>query len=313
MYPNQENAMKRSIVFASLFAVVSASGVMGQTCSFSPAPAGANFGNYSVFAGGGPQTTTPTFNVQCTAANTQIGILLTRGTNSASYTPRTMTRAGGTLLSYNLYLDAANTQIWGDSSGTTGWKFLTTGAANTVFVPAIPIYGSLPTGADVPAGAYTDTITATLYWLQGGNLTWTTANFNVTATVLSECTVSAFAINFGIYEPVVTNQAVPLDSTSIINVFCTKNTAGNVTLDNGSNFSAGNRRMKTGGGAFMTYEVYRDAARTTIWNAVNINTAASTSKLTALGGGFTAYGRIAAGQDIPAGAYTDTLQSVVNY
>ncbi len=63
----------------------------------------------------------------------------------------------------------------------------------------------------------------------------------------------------------------------------------------------------------MTYEVYRDAPRTTVWNGVNVNSATSTSKNTALGGGFIAYGRIPAAQDIPAGSYNDTLQSVVNY
>jgi spore coat protein U-like protein len=286
---------------------------LGQVCSYSPAPAGANFGNYSVFVAGGPQTTTPTFNVQCTVANTQMGILFTRGTNSASFNPRTMRSGGGTLLNYNLYMDAPNTQIWGDSTGGTSWKLVTGGAANTALASPIPIYGSLPLGADVPAGIYTDTITATLYWLQGGNLTWTTASFNVQATVLSECTISAFAINFGVYDPVVVNAASPLDSTATISVFCTRNTTGNVTLDNGSNFLAGARRMKTGGGAFMAYEVYTDAARTTVWNAVNVNTATSASKNTALGSGFVAYGRIPLGQDVSVGAYSDTLQSVVNY
>ncbi len=304
--------MKQSILIVVVIAVTSGS-AFGQTCSFSPAPAGANFGSYSVFASGSPQTTTPTFNVQCTVAGTQMGVTLTRGTNSATYNPRTMLGPGGTLLNYNLYLDAANTQIWGDSTGGTGWKFLTAGAANTPLATPVPIYGSLPLGADVRAGAYTDPIPATLYWPQGGPPPWTTANFNVTTNVLSECTVSAFAINFGGYDPVVTNAAAPLDSMATISVFCTRNTAGNVTLDNGLNFSGGNRRMKLGAAAFMAYEVYKDAPRTIVWNAVNINSATSASKLAALGGGFVAYGRIPAAQDVSAGAYTDTLQSVVNY
>ena len=311
MYPNEEIAMKRALLFATLMLIAVAAA--GQTCSFFPAPGAANFGNYSVFAGGGPLTTTPTFNVRCTANNMTVYVLMSRGTNSASFNPRTMLHAAsGNRLNYNIYLDAANTQIWGDNSGGTSYKTINLPTANTALATPVPIYASAPRGADVVAGTYNDSITVTMWWNNGS---WqnTTATLNVSTTVLSECTVSAFAINFGAYEPVVVNAAAPLDSTATINVFCTKNTSGSATLDNGSNFSAPNRRMKTGGGAFMTYNVYKDAARATVWDAVNINSATSTSKLTALGGGFVAYGRIAAGQDIGAGAYTDTLQSVVNY
>ena len=303
--------MRRAIVFAGLLLI--AGTALGQTCSFFPAPGAANFGNYSVFATGGPQTTTPTFNVRCTANNMTAYILFSRGTNSASFNPRTLLNAAsGNRLNYNLYIDAANTQIWGDLSAGTSFKTVTLPTANTPLVTPIPIYGSLTLGADVVAGSYTDSITVTMWWNNGA---WqnTSTTLNVSATVLSECTVSAFAINFGTYEPVVANASTPLDSTSTINVFCTKNTIGNITLDNGLNFSAGARRMKSGTN-FMTYEVYRDAARTTVWNAVNINSGTSVSKNTGLGApGFIAYGRIPAGQDVVAGSYSDTLQSVVNY
>jgi spore coat protein U-like protein len=309
VHPNKENTMKRSIVFASLILIVFVGAAFGQNCSFSPAPAGAAFGNYSVFASGSPQTATPTFDVNCDNNGVQITVKLSRGINSASFNPRTMKSGAGTLLNYNLYADAANTQIWGDGTGGSISKTFTTSASQNGLPAPAPIYASLPHGADVAAGTYTDTITATLTWPQGS----TTANFTVTATVVSECTVSAFAINFGTYEPVVANAATPLDSSATINVYCTKQTAGSVTLDAGMNFSAPNRRMKSPGGVFLTYNVYKDAARATVWDTVNINSASSASKLTALGGGFVAYGRIPAGQDVPVATYTDTLQSVVNY
>jgi spore coat protein U-like protein len=130
---------------------------------------------------------------------------------------------------------------------------------------------------------------------------------------VGDCTVSAFTLSFGVYEPVVVNAASPLDSSSTINVYCTKGTRGDVSLDNGSNFAAGNRRMKSAAAAFMTYEIYKDAGRATVWNAVNINSATSTSKTLPLGGGFIAYGRIPGGQDLAAGAYNDTLQATVTY
>ena len=311
MYPNEESAMKHVIVF--ILILFTAGAAFGQNCNFNPAPTAVNFGNYSVFASGAPQTTTTTFNVQCSSNGVQVTISLSRGINSASFNPRTMKNAVSATLNYNLYTDAANTTIWGDGSGGTVSQTYMMVPSQSTLPAAVPIYATVALGADMAAGSFSDTITATLAWIRGSNPTTTTVTFDVTANVLSECTVSAFAMNFGTYEPVVANAATPLDSTSTINVYCTKGTSGNVTLDNGSNFSGGARRMKSAGGVFLTYEVYKDPSRSTIWNAVNINSATSTSKNTALGGGFIAYGRIPSAQDVPATSYSDTLQSVVNY
>jgi spore coat protein U-like protein len=59
--------------------------------------------------------------------------------------------------------------------------------------------------------------------------------------------------------------------------------------------------------------MYKDAARTITWNTTNTNTGTATSKLTAINGGFTVYGRIPAAQDVRAGSYSDTVQVTVNY
>jgi spore coat protein U domain-containing protein, fimbrial subunit CupE1/2/3/6 len=312
VYPNKENAMKKSILLATLM-LAAVSSAFGQNCSFNPAPATAAFGNYSVFPSGPPQTTTISWNVQCSSNGVQVTVSFSRGINSASFNPRTMMNAGGTTLNYNLYTDAANTQIWGDGTGGTVSQTYTMGASQSTLPASVPIYASLPLGQNVGSGAYTDTITATLSWIRGSNPATTTVTFNVTATVVGDCTVSAFAINFGTYEPVVTNSTVPLDSTTTINVYCTAGTSGTVSLDNGSNFSGGARRMQSAAGAFMTYEIYKDAGHSTVWNAVGVNSATSTNKTIPLGGGFIAYGRIPAGQDLAAGAYNDTLQAIVTY
>jgi spore coat protein U-like protein len=161
MHPNKENAMKKSILFATL-TLATVSGAFGQNCNFNPAPATAAFGNYSVFPSGTPQTATPTFNVQCSSNGVQVTISLSRGINSASFNPRTMKNAGGTLLNYNLYTDAANTMIWGDGTGGTVSQTYTMGSSQSTLPAAVPIYASLPLGQDVGTGSYTDTITATL-------------------------------------------------------------------------------------------------------------------------------------------------------
>ena len=132
---------------------------------------------------------------------------------------------------------------------------------------------------------------------------------NVSATVIANCTVSTFSLAFGNYDPL---SATNLDAQTTVNVYCTKGATGTVSLDLGINASGATRRM-TDGTNFMNYEVYKNAGRTVIWNAVNTNSAVSTSKSTALNGGFTAYGRVPAGQDLPVGAFFDTLQATVNF
>ncbi|PYQ51971.1 MAG: SCPU domain-containing protein, partial [Acidobacteria bacterium] len=123
----------------------------------------------------------------------------------------------------------------------------------------------------------------------------TTNTNNITATVAPKCTIGAFAIAFGSYDPF---AAAPLDQSGTVSINCTKGTSGTVSFDLGANASGAVRRMKdTGAGTnFLTYEVYTDAGHTTVWNAVNtVVLGPAVSKNTALTA--TAYGRVAAGQD----------------
>ena len=142
-----------------------------------------------------------------------------------------------------------------------------------------------------------------------GSVTSANPANNVSAAVIANCSVSTFALGFGNYDPL---SATNLDAQTTVNVYCTKGATGTVSLGLGANASGAVRRM-TDGTNFMTYEVYKDAGRTTIWNGVNTNSAVSTSKSTALNGGFIAYGRVPAGQDLPVGTFNDTLQATVNF
>jgi spore coat protein U-like protein len=118
---------------------------------------------------------------------------------------------------------------------------------------------------------------------------------NITASVSAKCTIGAFSIAFGVYDPF---AAAPLDQPGTVTINCTKGTTGVVSFDNGLSFAAGARRMKdTGAGTnFLTYEVYTDAAHTIVWNAVN-----------------TAYGRVPNGQDAAVMSYQDTLVATVTF
>ena len=84
-----------------------------------------------------------------------IQVTLSKGLYAPNNNPRQMA-SGANRLNYNLYLDAAHTQIWGDPNpnhyDNSGW-FLT---------GSVTIYGLIPAGQDVAAGIYSDNITATI-------------------------------------------------------------------------------------------------------------------------------------------------------
>jgi len=90
---------------------------------------------------------------------TTITIDLSKG-SAPSYFPRQM-RKGAETMSYNLYLDAARVSGWGDGTGGTS-------RYGPMFPPllgspvTVTVYGRIPASQNVSAGAYTDTITATI-------------------------------------------------------------------------------------------------------------------------------------------------------
>ena len=134
---------------------------------------------------------------------------------------------------------------------------------------------------------------------------------NITASVSPKCTIGAFSIAFGAYDPF---AAAPLDQSGTVTINCTKATSGVVSFDLGANASGAIRRMQDTGatGNFLNYEVYSDAGHTIVWNAVNtVTLGPSVSKNTALTA--TAYGRVASGQDAAVLNYQDTLIATVTF
>jgi spore coat protein U domain-containing protein, fimbrial subunit CupE1/2/3/6 len=136
-----------------------------------------------------------------------------------------------------------------------------------------------------------------------------TSSFTVSASVSANCTISAGALAFGSYDPVSANASTDLDQTSTITVACTKGSTGVVALDDGVNASGSTRRMKAGTN-YLNYEMYNDAGRTTVWNASNTVSYTAASKAST---GLTLYGRVAAGQDVPVGSYSDTVIATITF
>lgn len=102
--------------------------------------------------------TTGTLTYSCNLTAPLPTIALSRG-SSSSYTPRTMTSAGGGVLQYNLYLDALHLLIWGDGADLTTMRFVGVGLLGQV-----TFYGSIPAHQSAPAGVYGDTLVATIYF-----------------------------------------------------------------------------------------------------------------------------------------------------
>ena len=123
-------------------------------CSISTS--GVAFGTYNVFAAS-PLDSTGSVTYRCTST-LNINITLNNG-GAGTFNLRRMLN-GAQALNYNLYLDASRTTIWGDGTGGTQ-RYTNTNAPNNQNV-TVTIYGRIPASQDVSAGAYSNSITATI-------------------------------------------------------------------------------------------------------------------------------------------------------
>lgn len=138
-----------------------------------------------------------------------------------------------------------------------------------------------------------------------------TTTFQVTATVISVCTVSATDLAFGNYDA---SAGAPNDNSSTVSVTCSNGSPYTVGLDAGTGAGATvNVRRMSNGGNTLDYSMYTTAGRTTVW----ADGTAGTSTQAGAGNGavqnFTVFGRIPTGQFVTAGAYADTVTATVTY
>jgi spore coat protein U-like protein len=115
------------------------------------------FGTYT------PLTTTPstgTISITCTSVVGVSPATITLSAGSGTFTQRTMT-SGANTLGYNLYLDAAHTEIWGDGSGGSMADMLNLNQGALGSTTTATVYGLVPSQDPAP-GSYTDTITVSV-------------------------------------------------------------------------------------------------------------------------------------------------------
>ncbi|MFZ3081450.1 spore coat U domain-containing protein [Rhodoferax ferrireducens] len=146
----------------------------------------------------------------------------------------------------------------------------------------------------------------------------TTTNLNVTATVSATCSVTTSAVAFGTYDP---TSASPKDATGSATVTCTSGTTYSIALDAGAHEStpgdASTRRMLANTADYLPYTLYLDSGHTTIWgdgaNGTSVNPSSGTFTGDGTDQSYSVYGRIAAGQYVAAGSYSDAVVTTVTY
>jgi len=141
------------------------------------------------------------------------------------------------------------------------------------------------------------------------------ASLNISAAVQANCTISTTALAFGNYDPIGTNDSggSDHDGTGIVTITCTKGSGLDITLGLGNN-AVGSQRKLIGGtsGDLLNYEIYQNVGRTTVWST-GANKQTITAAPSKAARAFTAYGRIAKGQDISADSYSDIVVATVNF
>lgn len=130
----------------------------------------------------------------------------------------------------------------------------------------------------------------------------------VQASVAANCTISAATLNFGAYDPVVTNAAGGSDllGATTMNVTCTKGFVPVITTA-----TAGGAMTSTPAGFTLNYLLYSDSGRTTSFLSPGFSMPASSTARTAQT--LNIYGKVAKDQDVGVAAYNGTILVTVNF
>ena len=145
-----------------------------------------------------------------------------------------------------------------------------------------------------------------------------TANLSVGASVASNCIITTTAAAFAAYDPIVSNQTTALDSSNgKVTIACAKGIMATIGLGAGLNAASAtgtSRALIDGTGThFLNYELYNESSHTTVWTDTSGGFLAPAAAPSRAPRDVTVYGRVPAGQNVPAGAYTDTILVTVNF
>ena len=123
---------------------------------------------------------------------------------------------------------------------------------------------------------------------------------------LADCSLNVIDLSFGGYDPF---GATNSDITGSISVSCDADTSVQVSLSAGFGPFA-TRKMKSGLDSLF-YNLYTDPSRLTIWGDGSPGT--SLVSFSGTSGSHTVYGRIPGHQNVPVGAYGDTITVTLTF
>lgn len=269
-----------------------------------------------------PATTTSQVTVSCVGDNNGDAgksELVCVGLLSTAH-PRTMTRAGGGELYYDIYRDPAYSQALDFYVNAS--QVITMGSdSSTPVSHTFTLYGQLQAGQPTPpAGDYEQWVVG----LMGHRKANGAANcgtvgaddaflFQARTALPENCEIAVTPLDFG----TVPGLDVDVASQASLFVTCTPLTPYEVRLDGGlPPGTVADRRMQHElGSASIAYNVYHDAAHTQLWGDGSLGTV-----LSDVGTGtpqtFTVYGlvpQVPPLQSPPVGRYTDTVTATVVY
>jgi spore coat protein U-like protein len=142
------------------------------------------------------------------------------------------------------------------------------------------------------------------------------STIDLSASVPNNCTISTSSLDFSDYNPTDVNATSDLYGTGTMTTTCTSGASPTITLSQGNNPGSGStdaspsRRLAAGTNR-LNYYLYKNSGRTTVWGNTTVTGLAPTADGTAQDS--MVYATIPAGQNVPAGSYTDTVTATVNY
>lgn len=312
------------------------------TCSASMS--NLSFGDISPFAG--DSGITATINYTCNisgllgglyGSNIQMCFSIGSGTSGTGALALRQMANGGNTMSFNIYKDATYSQIWGTrSDGTYGAVTIALSVPATVLGSGsasgfLTVYSRVPgMQTTLVPGSYNNNFSGSNTELAyqynegllgltstpascssggtgGGNSTFA---FTTNATVTKQCnpTFTVNDVDFGSRG----SLSATIDTSATMSPQCTNTTPYQIGLNNGINVSGTARRMKSSGGAYVGYELYRDSGRTQRWgNTLGSDTVSATGNGSAQS--VTIYGRVAPQSTPAAGGYSDTVTVTITY
>lgn len=312
-------AKRRKAILGLVLLALAPDALAALNCSVSYG-SGLALGTYSPFAGTNTDVS-QTLTWTCTRGALDIAAFNLCLSLTPVSDPRTLA-SGANSLNAQIYRDAARSQVWGSRTVSSPGAAININDSFPILTyslnGSVTVYGRVPSGqtSAVP-GSYSTAYTAETAsrFLNFGDCSGSfsstsTTTYTLSATVAAQCDPS-FAVDtldFGTQGLLTTD----FDAIAIVRPRCTNTTPYQIGLDNGLYASGNTRRLRSGAGAYVTYELYRDSSRSLRWgNTLDVDTVSGTGSAAVQN--VTIYGRVPSQVTPAAGIYTDTVTVTIHY